>query len=74
MPIAAASDWLFPDEKLTPQPRPETKGAALELTVPAGASAHHRTARKIAWQALILRDRAAGLYAVHDDRDAGYPQ
>jgi hypothetical protein len=36
MPIAAASDWLFPDEKLTPQPQPETKGVALELTVPAG--------------------------------------
>ena len=34
VPVAAASDWLFPTEKLTLQP--QGPGATLELTVPAG--------------------------------------
>jgi hypothetical protein len=31
VPVAGASDWLFPDEKLAPE------GGTLRLTVPAGA-------------------------------------
>jgi hypothetical protein len=34
VPVAAASDWLFPDEPLVP--KPDGGGAILELTVPAG--------------------------------------
>jgi hypothetical protein len=34
-PAASASDWLFPEEALTPEPSVE--GSRLSLTVPAGA-------------------------------------
>ncbi len=34
MPVKSAADWLFPDEKLSPQPR--GKGTVLEIVVPAG--------------------------------------
>ncbi|MCY3023974.1 MAG: DUF4350 domain-containing protein [Planctomycetota bacterium] len=34
-PVFEAFDWLFPDEKLAPQPR--GTGSSLELTVPAGS-------------------------------------
>ncbi len=33
-PVAAAADWLFPEEHL--KPRPDRAGASLELIVPAG--------------------------------------